>query len=181
MRALNFTDCSIRVDERGAWLNLLLDKQYIPAARQFVLKRKDKLYTAELKECRVKRSLDANAYYWKLCGVLGRAIGEKPEDIYLRHIKDVGNYSTLCVQEKALADFKQKWTSDHLGRFIETRESKIPGCVTVLAYYGSSDFDRAQMSRLIDNLIQDCEAVGVETLPPDKLALLKENWDAQRN
>lgn len=181
MEALNFTDCSIRVNEHGAWLNLLLDKRHLPAARQFVLKRKDKPYTAELKEYREKRSLDANAYYWKLCGDLARAVGEKPEDIYLRHIKDIGNYSTLCMQEKALHDFKQKWTSDHLGRFIKTIESKIPGCVTVLAYYGSSDFDRAQMSRLIDNLIQDCKAVGVETLPPNKVDLLKEGWDAQRD
>lgn len=47
----------------------------------------------------------------------------------------------------------------------------------MLAYYGSSDFDRAQMSRLIDNLMWDCEAVGVETLPPDKVALLKEDWE----
>ena len=50
-----------------------------------------------------------------------------------------------------------------------------------MAYYGSSDFDRREMSRLIDNIIQDCKAVGVETLPPDKLALLKEDWDAQGN
>lgn len=176
MTALNFTDCSIKIDECGAWFSILLDKQHLPAARQFVLSHKDKLYTADLKEHREKRSLDANAYYWKLCGDLARAVGERPEDIYLRHIKDIGNYSTICVQEKALDDFKQKWTSGHLGRFVETRESKIPGCVTALAYYGSSDFDRAQMSRLIDNLIQDCEAVGVETLPPDKVALLKENW-----
>lgn len=181
MKALNFTDCSIHVDERGAWLNILLDKRHVPAARQFVLQKKDKPYTAELKEFCEKRSLDTNAYYWKLCGDLARAVGERPEDIYLRHIRDIGNYSTLCVQEKALDDFKRKWTSGHLGRFIETRKSKIPGCVTVLAYYGSSDFDRAQMSRLIDNLIQDCEAVGVETLPPDKVSLLKEDWDAQRD
>lgn len=181
MRVLNFTDCSIRVDERGAWLDLLLDKRHVPAARQFVLHRKDGPYTVELKKYREKRSLDANAYYWKLCGDLAHAIGEKPEDIYLRHIKDIGNYSVLCVQKDALDEFKQKWTSGHLGRFVETRASKIPGCTTVIAYYGSSDFDRREMSELIDNLIQDCEAVGVETLPPDKIALLKEDWNAQRD
>ena len=40
----------------------------------------------------------------------------------------------------------------------------------------SSDFDKQQMSHLIDNCIQDCRAVGVETMPPDKIALLKEEW-----
>lgn len=173
-----FTDACIQIND-GVWLCLKVNDA--AQARKFVMGKQDRLYDAEIKQHREKRSLDANAYYWKLCGDLARAIGEKPEDIYLRHIKDIGNYSILCVQEKALVDFKQKWTSGHLGRFIETRESKIPGCATVLAYYGSSDFDRAQMSRLIDNLIQDCEAVGVETLPPDKVDLLKEDWDAQRN
>lgn len=168
---LTFTEARIQSDN-GVWLCLKVDE---PApARQFVMNKQNRLYDADIKQHREKRSLDANAYYWKLCGDLARAVGEKPEDIYLRHIKDMGNYSTLCVQKKALDDFTRKWASGHLGRFVETKESKIPGCVTVLAYYGSSDFDRAEMSHLIDNIIQDCEAVGVETLPPDKLSLLKE-------
>lgn len=175
---LTFSEARIQNDG-GIWLCLKIDDA--AQARKFVMGKQNRLYDADIKQHREKRSLDANAYYWKLCGDLARAVRERPEDIYLHHIKDIGNYSTLCVQKKALDDFKRKWISGHLGRFVETRESKIPGCVTVLAYYGSSDFDRAQMSRLIDNLIQDCEAVGVETLPPDKVALLKEDWNAQRN
>ena len=31
---------------------------------------------------------------------------------------------------------------------------------------------------LIDNLVQDCKALDIETLPPEKLALLMEGWDA---
>lgn len=79
---------------------------------------------------------------------------------------------------EAVPDFERRWKLGHKGRLIETRESKLPGCTTVLAYYGSSDFDAREMSRLIDNCIQDCRAVGIETLPPDKLALLKEGWGA---
>ena len=47
-----------------------------------------------------------------------------------------------------------------------------------MAYHGSSTYDTQQMSRLIDNLVQDCKALDIETLTPDKLALLKEAWDA---
>ena len=32
------------------------------------------------------------------------------------------------------------------------------------------------MARLIDNIVQDCRAVGVETLPPDKLEAMKDEW-----
>lgn len=36
------------------------------------------------------------------------------------------------------------------------------------------------MSRLIDNLIQDAKAVGIETMPPDKLAALLGEWEGKR-
>ena len=156
------------------WLCLKVKESAM--AKAFVLNRQDGLYDVDIRKHREKRSLDANAYYWKLCGELAEAINEEPECIYRRHIRDVGNYEVLCIQERALDTFRRTWTSGHLGRFVETRASKLPGCVTVLAYYGSSDFDRAQMSRLIDNCIQDCKALGIETLTPDKLALLKEEW-----
>ena len=41
-------------------------------------------------------------------------------------------------------------------------------------YYGSSTYDSKQMARLIDNIVQDCKAVGVETATPQELARLKE-------
>ena len=43
-------------------------------------------------------------------------------------------------------------------------------------YRGSSVYDNAQMSRLIENIVQDCKAVGIETLTPSELERLKEGW-----
>ena len=80
------------------------------------------------------------------------------------------------MMTEAVQDFERRWKNGHKGRLIETRESKLPGCTTVLAYYGSSDFDTREMSRLIDNCLQDCQAAGVDTTPPDKISLLLEEW-----
>ena len=55
-------------------------------------------------------------------------------------------------------------------------ESKLPGCVNVVLYYGSSTYDTAQMSRLIDNIIQDCKAQGIDTRTPEEVARMKEEW-----
>lgn len=177
---MNLTFKDARIDrENGVWLCLKVNE---PApAREFILTKQDRLYDCEVKQHREKRSLDANAYYWLLCGELAKSVHDTPENIYRRHIRDIGNYETLCMEERALDDFRRRWCSGHLGRFIETRESKLPRCVTVLAYYGSSDFDKREMSMLIDNCIQDCKAVGIETLPPDKLDAMKEEWDAPHN
>ena len=170
---LTFREARLEQDG-GCWLCLKVQE---PApARKFVLTHKDRLFDCEIKEHREKRSIDANNFYWQMCGKLAQAINEPPEEVYKRHIKDIGNYEVLCVQDKAVVDFTRRWCSNHLGRFVETRDSKIMGCTTLLAYYGSSDFDKTQMSRLIDNCIQDCKAVGVETWPEDKVALLKEEW-----
>lgn len=174
---LTFFDARIQNDG-GAWLCLKINE---PAqARKFVMEKQNRLYDLEIKQHREKRSLDANAYYWKLCGDLARAVNDTTDNIYRRHIQDISNYDTLCMVTEAVPDFERRWKSGHLGRLIETRESKIPGCTTVLAYYGSSDFDTREMSQLIDNCIQDCQAVGVETFPLDKLELLKEEWGYAR-
>lgn len=177
---MNLTFDDARLDlNGGTWLCLKV-REPAPAKR-FVLERHKRLYDLEVKEHREKRSLDANAYYWELCGKLSNVIRESPDSIYRRHIREIGNYDTLCILDEAVDAWSRRWCSNHLGRFVETRESKIPGCTTCLAYYGSSDFDKAQMSTLIDNCIQDCKAVGVETLTPDKLALLKEAWSRASN
>ena len=54
--------------------------------------------------------------------------------------------------------------------------SKLPGCTNVVLYYGSSTYDTAQMSRLIDMAVQACVEQGIETLPPEKLAGMMEEW-----
>ena len=50
----------------------------------------------------------------------------------------------------------------------------------MLAYYGSSDFDKRQMSQLIHNFIQDCKNAGVETASPSLLSELKDEWETGR-
>lgn len=133
-------------------------------------------YTVTITKTRKKRSLDANAYYWELCGKLAQALKLKPEEVYREHIKDIGNYEIYCVQDFALDRFRELWQGEHTGRQVSTRASKIEGCTTVLAYYGSSDFDAAQMTQLIENCIQDCKAQGIETKPQEYVDSLLAQW-----
>lgn len=173
---ITFDKAAIRTEGSEVWLAIRLPYDSRQEARKFVLAQKDKPYTAEIKETRKKRSLDANAYYWQLCGQLARALGIPAEEIYRRHIADMSNYETLCIETVALDRFRRRWVSGHLGRMIETRESKLDGCTTVLAYYGSSDFDTAEMSRLIDRCIEDCNSVGIDTISERERSLLLEEW-----
>lgn len=162
----------------GGWLMIRPERQDLGKAMALVRKHKDKLYNLEVKEHRKKRSLDANAYAWVLIHKLADAMKLSPEEVYLQQIPNVGNnYTPMCVREQDVGRFKKTWKANGLGWPVkDLGPSQVPGCRNLMAYHGSSTYDTVQMSRLIDNLVQDCKALDIETLTPDKLALLKEGW-----
>lgn len=145
---------------------------------RFLRKKKDRFYDLEIKEHREKRSLDANAYAWVLIHAIAKEIRTEPVEVYRQAVLSVGdNYTPMCVREQDVKRLTKSWESRGEGwQCIDRGDSNVPGCKTIFAYYGSSVFDTRQMSVLIDSLIQDCKALDIETLPPDKLALLVEEW-----
>lgn len=142
-------------------------------------KLKDNDVSLEMKRYRSKRSLDANAYYWVLCDKLAEKLYLSKEEIYRQHIKQIGgNNDMVCVQNKGVENLCSGWQKNGIGWVTETMPSKLEGCTNVVLYYGSSTYDTAQMSRLIDLCVQDCKAVGIETMTPAELEALVERWGA---
>ena len=131
----------------------------------------------EIKVKKSLRSLDSNAYAWVLIDKLAAATGIPKSEVYRNAVRDVGgNSEIVCVTAEAAPTLRKIWESRGLGWQTEDDVSKLPGCVNVILYYGSSHFDTRQMSRLIDNLVQDAKAVGIETMPPDQLERLLDEW-----
>lgn len=141
-------------------------------------------WDASLKKHRERRSLDANSYCWTLLRKMAEKLadivdGKAPtkEELYRGHIKDVGVFEPLPIREDAVERFCQCWAEKGIGWFVEVvDDSKLPGFKRVHAYYGSSTYNTKEMSRLISNIVQDCKALGIETLPPDDLRRLIEEW-----
>lgn len=158
------------------WLMLKVNPR---DANAFIDEMKDgKVYEADLKEHRKRRSLDANAYAWTLLGKLANKVGLPKEEVYREIIKDVGgNYEILPIRndavDKWIANWQQKgigWVCDILG------ESKLDGYTNVITYYGSSTYDSLQMSKLINLIQEECKHQGIEVLTPAELALLMDGW-----
>ena len=164
----------------GGWLMVRPEREDLGKAMAVVRKHKDRLYDLEVKEHRQKRSLDANAYCWVLINKIADAMRITPKEIYRQAIQNIGgNYEIIPIKEEAAERFRQIWESQGLGwPCVDMGKSKIQGYRNLRAYYGSSTYDTRQMSVLIDNLVQDCKALDIETLTPEKLALLMEGWDA---
>lgn len=147
-----------------------------PAARRFV-------YTFEVGEYDIKkgkkrRSLDANAYAWVLIDKIASAVHLTRFEVYKNAIRSIGGVSeVVCVKEGAVDRLRTTWERNGIGWQTETMPSKLEGCVNVVLFYGSSAYSVSQMSVLIDFLIQDAKSLGIETLPPDRLEALLNEWE----
>lgn len=179
MLRLTFTEAKILTDETGVWLCL---KPEEPApCRGFVLSMKDRPYDAEIREHREKRSLDANSYCWVLLDKLAQETGIEKEDIYRQTIRKFGPHKDFTLTEDEAKTFRVAWENLGIGWPTEQVDFAPDGDrVVIRAYYGSSTYNTKQMSRLIDSIVQDCQAVGIETLPPDKLAGMMEEWRSEK-
>lgn len=140
------------------------------------LKDIDKL-SVEIKPYRKKRSLNANAYLWVLCDRLADKLGITKEEVYRRHIFEVGIFKPIEISEKAVDTFIHSWQMHGTGWVAEKVDSsETEGFVTVNVYYGSSTYNTKQMSRLLDSVIEDCKEQGVETVTPEELESMKNLW-----
>ena len=130
----------------------------------------------EVKRWRKKRSLDANAYAWVLMDKIAQATGVSKTEVYRKVIREIGGVSDIvAVRDEAVDKFREGWEKQGLGWQTEILDSK-PGYKRVIVYYGSSTYDTKQMSALIDSLVQDAQALGIETLPPHEIARLNSLW-----
>ena len=165
----------------GGWFMVKPVREDIGKAMAVVRNHKDRLYDMEIKQHRNKRSLDANAYCWALIHKLADVMRMPPTEIYRQAIQDIsGNSEIIPIKDEAVDQFKQAWSHNGIGWLCrDMGKSKIPGYRNLMVYYGSSVYNTKQMSDLIDHLVQDCKALDIETLPPEKLSLLMEEWNAK--
>lgn len=171
---LTFTEAKIQM-ENGVWLCLKVNE---PApARGFVHNKKDSLYDCVLKEHRDKRSNAANNYLWQLLEKMADVLGSVKEDLYLEYVRKCGPFKDFTLTEDEAKTFRVAWSRLGTGWPTEQVDFTPDGeRLIIRAYYGSSQYNTKQMSRLIDMVVQDAKEIGVETLPPDQLAAMKEDW-----
>lgn len=163
-------------DGEGTWICFCVPADV--AAKMVQDLQSGKEHQITLKQYRKKRSKDANAYFWTLVSQLSEQVCISPKDIYRHYVEDVGgNYYIVPVRSDLVNQISDMWCEGHDGRLtVDMGPCKnTTGYNNVRLYIGSSDYDTRQMSRLIDLVVQDCKACGIETLTPrEKEAMLME-------
>ena len=160
-------------------LILMLDtKEEMPEDELIKLLNTDKGVKVQLSVWREARSLNANSYAWVLLDEIAKKTRSTKEEMYRQVISRVGVFEILPIKNEAVDNFVDKWESRGLGWVCNImRDSKIKGYTNVIAYYGSSVYNTKEMSRLIDEVVQEAQALDIQTKTPQEIAELKSLWE----
>lgn len=148
-------------------------------------KLKDADLDIEIKKHRERRSLNANSYYWVLITKVAKRLrisNNRAHNIMLRRygalevIDDQLVYLVLPDVDEA----EEKALESETYHIRPTSQVKTGNDGKMYRTYimlkGSSAYDTAEMSRLINGIVDECKEMGIETMPPDQLASLLEGW-----
>ena len=131
--------------------------------------RNGKLIDCKIEPLSKKKTLSANAYLWKLCFEIANKIGSTKEEVYREAIKEKGVF-----EQREIADieaFNRKWCELGTGFFTEMVS---PGIYN--SYYGSSVYNRKELSQIIDYVVEEAKILGIETMTQDEQIKLMEMW-----
>lgn len=142
---------------------------------------KDTEIDIEIKKHYKARSLDASAKAWVLIDALAEKLRLSKKEVYQNAIKEIGGVSdTVCVKEIAAETLCKNWQTHGQGWMTEIGPSKIPGCVNVTLWYGSSSYNTKQMADLISVLVSECNEQGIPTMSQREVDRLLEAWGKKK-
>jgi hypothetical protein len=135
----------------------------------------------DIKEHKEKRSLDSNNYFHALCDKLRFKIDPMPWS--MAHIKNhlITSYGQVerdedgnIVYIKANIPAEKMQEVEYLHCLPVKYESDT--VVIYRVYRGSHTYNSKEMSQLIAGTVDECQAVGIETMAPAELARMTELW-----
>lgn len=115
-----------------------------------------------------KRSLDQNAYMWLLLERLAVALRSTAEEIYEKMLDRYGLHVYINAPDGAEQTI---FNTLKQAKMVKTVERSGEKSVIYKAIIGSSHYDTAQMTRLLDGVIDECKALGIQTEIDDGMEL----------
>ena len=172
---LKFDKCKYHIDREGFWLSIrVLD---INKAKQFIENIKNRLYIADLKVFRRKRSLNANACCWALLQKMAEKLNSSKDEMYLQMLAKYGQFTHVIVKPEAVDRVKEEWrVTEVLGEVMVNGRSGIQ----MRCYFGSHTYNTKEMSFLISGIVHECEELGIETPDDREINRMKEEWASEK-
>lgn len=139
----------------------------------------------EVKRWRERRSLDSNAYYWVLLSRLAETLRISKPRLHNILLRRYGQILTVDGQQAIVmlpdTEEAEETALEALTFHVKPTSQVRSGFPVDYRGYvllrGSSDYDTKEMSALLDGLIDECKAVGIETATPAELERMRELYE----
>lgn len=136
------------------------------------------LWEVEIKRHRQKRSLNANALLWKCIGSMAEILGVSNDEVYLQMLEQYGVQKFLVVKPEAVESIRQLFRIVHElgGVSVNGKKGMQLRCIV-----GSSQYDTAQMARLLNGTIYECEQIGAFVPDKQDIGASLDLWQKERD
>ena len=131
---------------------------------------REKLF--EVKEYHQKRSLNSNSYAWQLMNEIANRLRTSKDEVYLEMLKRYGQCEVISVLSDIDISRFVKYYEEIGKGHVEGKEFTHYRC-----YIGSSEYNSREMAILIDGIISEAEALGIDTLPTTAIERMKALWN----
>jgi len=148
-----------------------------------LVNKSDGMILSQLQECelldvkigkhRKNRSLTANGTLWMLLQRLAEVLGTTKDELYLQFLEQYGTFTHIVVKPNAVDKVKNEWrTVRELGEVTINGKTGIQ----LQCYFGSSTMNSKEFSRLLQGVIDECEAQGLETITSSEFQHIIDNY-----
>lgn len=141
---------------------------------QEIEKYKNSKLSIKVGKYRKKRSLDSNAYCWVLMTKIAEVIGSSKDEVYEEMLQKYGylyndddGYIVMTIRSDIdISKVQGHWKPyKNNGKFT-----------SYLMIQGSSEYDTAQMSHFVEQIVLEAKELGIQTLTPDEIAKMNALW-----
>ncbi len=160
---MQITECRVAGDE------LILKTTDLADIRRFAYSFKAGNY--EIEQKRKKRSNDANALCWKLCTEIANVLRAEKESIYVDMLKRYGQSDIVSVVSSVDVKGYFKYYDEFGKGYVKDKEF-----THYKVYKGSSEYDVREMQILLDGIVDEAKALGIEVISESERALLLADW-----
>ena len=152
-------------------LSTTLDRLDISKEQDII--SKGKLLAVEIKQYRQKRSLDANGMLWAILQQIAEAIRSTKDEVYLQMLERYGQFTHIIVKPNIVEKVKHEWrTVRELGEVTVNGQTGIQ----LQCYFGSHSYDTKEFSVLLNGVIDEARALGIEVITEEEKSLLLQEW-----
>lgn len=128
-----------------------------------------------VKRYKERRSLNANSYMWVLLDKLAAKLNADREQLYLDYVKRYGLWCDVSLMLDKAQTIRTGWERQGLGWKTEAIQRR-GNLLDVRLYYGTSSYNKEQMRRVIDAVVEDCKDMEIETRTPEEIESMLAAW-----